>query len=130
MLKRFWFTLLVGPLTVMACDGYDWMMRRRDIWTDETGPIVWNCLWIALPFIIMLIVRVRNRACWIAAGLATWAFHGYFTWSEVQRQLDGDQSGANIGYGLLSLIFPVIALVIAYFASLGTNIDESGSSSS
>ena len=119
-MRRLLFALAVGPVTVALTDGAAWALLGRDMWTDEQGMIAWRAFWISLPFLILLALDVRAKASWIAAAVATFAFFGFFTALEIERQLAGDESGANIGYGLLALVFPVIALAVAGVAHLVT----------
>lgn len=68
---RLFFTLLVGPITVAVIDGIGSVVLQRNLFADESDAIVQRSILIAVPFVVLLIFNVRNKACWIAPALAT-----------------------------------------------------------
>ena len=67
-------------------------------------------LWIAVPFLILALARVRARAPWIAGvalTVAAWAFFFFAAYA-----LTDPAEGANIGLGMLAMVSPVIITVI------------------
>lgn len=71
------------------------------VWYDSSLPQIFQ---VAVPFLLLALLGIDDKAAWIIATLVTAAMWGFFYLPSAMEQ----GGGANIGWGLLSLVMPFL----------------------
>lgn len=102
--------LAIGPL-VAGGTAITFSLLTGQSLSDEWGIIAWQALLVSLPFIAVALTGTVRKAPWLAGLALTVALWSYYLYDGVAYQRHPDETGANIGLGLIMLVSPVFITV-------------------
>jgi hypothetical protein len=99
----------IGLLTVVVETGTFSLATGRAVnLKDEWESFFVQVVFVAAPFGLLSLARIKDRAAWLTGLALTAAFWGYYLFDGIRYQLGGDKSGVNLGLVFLMLLSPVI----------------------
>jgi hypothetical protein len=97
----------IGTVTVTVCNGLFAIIAGADLnLTDEWGVFLFQIMIVSIPFVLMAFAGIHSLKPWLVGCLLTAAFWGYYFYVGISSR--GDNTGANIGLGLLMLVSPIL----------------------
>jgi ABC-type amino acid transport system permease subunit len=111
--RPLWLGLLVGPLIMVIFYFVVFLIKPYpgDPF-DEIPFLVLHVAWVSLPFVVLVIGRIREWVTWIVGIVLTIILYSFALVDAILRS--GKHEGANIGLGLLIIISPILISAVCF----------------